>query len=250
MVAGDERGADTSARSAVFGTTHWSVVLAAGQTSGTQAAEALERLCRAYWYPLYAHVRARGRGPQEAEDLTQEFFARLLAGHWLARADMRRGRFRTFLLVACDHFLANEWDRNTCQKRGGGMIFLPFDTTTVEQAYASEPGGGLNAEEVYERNWALRFLEQVHARLQAEYLAASGAQRFAVLESFLPGEECPFTYAQAALRLGIPEGTLKSDVHRLKHRYGELVREEIAHTVSDPADVDDELRHLMSVLAR
>ena len=250
LVMTDTTQATEKAESRAFATTHWSVVRAVAEGEPVPARQALETLCRAYWYPVYAYVRRKGYKPEEAQDLTQEFFARLLAGHWLSRADAGRGRFRTFLLAAFDHFLANEWDRAACQKRGGGRLHLPFDTVAAEESYAGEAGQSLSAEAIYERNWALRFLEQVRGRLREEYTAAGHAQRFALLESFLPGEEGPFTYAQAARRLGVPEGTMKSDVHRLKRRYGELVREEIAHTVGSPDEIDDELRHLMAVLAR
>jgi DNA-directed RNA polymerase specialized sigma24 family protein len=235
---------------ATFATTHWSVVLAAREEDSSLAAEALEKLCRTYWPPIYAHVRRRGYPIEEAQDLTQEFFARLLAGHSINSADARRGRFRSFLLGACDHFLANEWDRARCEKRGGGQAHLPFDTVAAERLYVLEPGQGLNAEELYERNWALRLLEQVRDRLREEYARAGQAERFALLERFLPGEESPPSYAAAASQSGVVEGTLKSDVHRLKQRYGQLLREEIAQTVACPEEIDDELHHLVAVLAR
>jgi RNA polymerase sigma-70 factor (ECF subfamily) len=233
-----------------FATTHWSVVLAAGQTSDTQAAAALERLCGTYWYPLYAHVRRRGYAAPEAQDLTQECFARLLAKRWLSVADSRRGRFRSFLLAALNHFLANEWNRAHCEKRGGALPHVPFDTVAAERLYVVEPGHGLNAEELYERNWALRLLEQVRTRLREEYGKAGPVESFDLLERFLPGEECPLSYAEAARQLAIPEGTLKSDVHRLKPRYARLLREEIAQTVAGPEEVEHELRHLIAVLSR
>jgi RNA polymerase sigma-70 factor (ECF subfamily) len=210
----------------------------------------LEELCGTYWYPLYAHVRRRGYSTEEAQDLTQEFFARLLAKDWLDLADNRRGRFRSFLLASLNHFLANEWHRARCKKRGGGRPHLPFDTVAAEQLYLQEPGRGLNAEELYERNWALQLLEHVRSGLREEYARAGQAERFELLESFLPGEESTLSYAEAASRLGTPEGTLKSDVHRLKQRYGRLLRGEIAHTVANPEEIEDELRHLMAVLAR
>ena len=250
MAADYHRPEDAGAGAALFATTHWSTVLAAGHASSPVGEQALERLCRTYWYPLYAHVRRRGYRIEEAQDLTQEFFAHLLAKHWLSVADNRRGRFRSFLLAALNHFLADEWHRARSAKRGGGRPHLPFDTVAAERLYLLEPGRGLNAEELYERNWALRLLEDVRTQLREEYARAGRAERFDVLESFLPGEECARSYAEAASRLGMPEGSLKSDVHRLKQRYGQLLRQEIAHTVANPAEIEDELRHLMAVLAR
>ncbi len=231
-------------------TTHWSVVLTAGNGDDPRATESLERLCRDYWPPLYSHARHRGYSPDDAQDLTQEFFRRLLEKNWLREADRTRGRFRSFLFSAFNHFLANEWDRSHTLKRGGGLTPLPFDTVAAEQLCPMENSGALNAEELYERNWALRLLAQVRERLRTEYRSGGGEARFDLLEQFLPGGDAPMTYAQAAAQLGVPEGTFKSDVHRLKLRYGELLREEVANTVNGPDKVDDELRHLAAVLAR
>jgi RNA polymerase sigma-70 factor (ECF subfamily) len=230
-----------------FITTHWSGVLKAGRTGTPQASAALEELCQAYWQPLYAHVRRRGYPPEDAQDLTQEFFARLLGKQWLGMADARRGRFRSFLLAALNHFLANEWDRAHCAKRGGGQKCLCWDTAGAEELYLRD-NPGLSADALYERNWALGLLEQARSRLRAEYLRRPVP--FDVLERFLPGEEAPATYAQAAAQIRIPEGTLKSDVHRFKQRYARLLREEIARTVPDPEEVEDELRYLKAVLGR
>jgi len=244
-------GAQLSSKpAAVFATTHWSVVLAAGRGEDVRAADALEQLCRTYWYPLYAHVRRRGYSSEDAQDLTQEFFARLLAKKWLSMANARRGRFRSFLLAALNHFLANEWDRAHCVKRGGGQVSLPFDTVRAEQLYLQETHPGLNPDEIYERTWALQFLEHVRTRLCDQYAAQGDADRFSLLERFLPGEEPSLTYAQAASQLGIPEGTFKSDVHRFKQRYGRLLREQIAEIVGCPDEIDEELRHLIRVLGR
>jgi len=233
-----------------FTTTLWSVVVAASQGSASDAQPALEQLCRSYWYPLYAHVRRRGYSREDAEDLTQAFFARLLTHQSLSVADPSRGRFRCFLLAGLNHFLANEWNKARAEKRGGDRNHLSFDTAIGEQLYDQDGSRELNPEELYERAWALQFLEHVRARLRHTYAEAGKADRFEALERFLPGEEDPPSYAQAATQLGVPEGTLKAEVHRLKRRYGELLREEVAHTVADPGEIDDELRYLIQVLGR
>lgn len=233
-----------------FATTHWSVVVAAGRGEAEQAAQALEELCRAYWYPLYAHVRRRGYSPEDAQDLTQEFFARLLAKQWLGMADERRGRFRSFLLGAFDHFLANEWARSHRQKRGGSQPHSSFELLAAEEWYHVEAGREGNPETLYDRQWALRVLERVRARLRAEVAAVGKGERFELLERFLPGEERSLSYAEAAVRLGLREGTFKSEVHRFRRRYGELLREEVAHTVVSPEEIDDELRHLIAVMGQ
>jgi RNA polymerase sigma-70 factor (ECF subfamily) len=250
MASSGEETEKAGTQGGVFATTHWSVVLTAGQVESPQAAEALEQLCRTYWYPLYAYVRRQGHSPEDAQDLTQEFFARLLAKNWLSMADQRRGRFRSFLLTAFSHFLANEWDRAHCQKRGGSRAHLPFDMMGAEQLFHLEAGRDATPEAIYERHWALRLLDLVRRRLREDQATDRKAGQFELLERFLPGEESPLTYAQAAAQLGVPEGTLKSEVHRLKQQYGNLLRQEIAHTVSGPEEIDDELRHLITVVGR
>jgi RNA polymerase sigma factor (sigma-70 family) len=233
-----------------FPTTLWGVVQAAGHPSAAVAQPALEQLCRSYWYPLYAHVRRRGYAQEDAEDLTQAFFARLLTHESLRRADSGRGRFRCFLLAALNHFLAHEWNKARAQKRGGDRSHLAFDTAAGEQLYDQEGRRELNPEELYERSWALQFLDHVRARVRQMYAEEGKADRYQTLERFLPGEEDPPSYAEAAAQLGVPEGTVKSEVHRLKRRYGELLREEVAHTVASPGQIDDELHYLIRVLGR
>jgi RNA polymerase sigma factor (sigma-70 family) len=249
-VRAENLNSDPGEHGGAFATTLWSVVVAAGHGSAADAQAALEQLCRTYWYPLYAHVRRRGYSREDAEDLTQAFFARLLTHKSLSLADSRRGRFRCFLLAALNHFLANEWNKARAEKRGGHRIQLSFDTASGEQLYDREDNRELNAEELYDRTWALQFLDQVRARLRHTYAEEGNADRFDALERFLPGEETPPSYAQAAAQLGVPEGTLKAEVHRLKRRYGRLLREEVAHTMAGPGEIDDELRYLIQVLGR
>ena len=232
-----------------FATTHWSVVLAAGDTSSPQAGQALERLCSTYWYPLYAYVRRQGHSPEDAQDLTQEFFARFLQRKYFRLADRQRGRFRGFLLTSMKHFLINEWGRASAQKRGGGKAHIPLDTVVAENLYRRDPAQHSTPDKIYELNYALAVLQQVRRRLEQEYAAAGKAEYFAQLEQFLPGQKGELTYAEAAQVLGVAEGTIKSDVHRLKQRYRELLRAEIADTVSTYAEINEELRHLMSVLS-
>lgn len=233
-----------------FTTTHWSVVLSAGDHESPQAADALERLCRTYWYPLYAYVRRDGSSPEDAQDLTQAFFARFLQKDYLADVRREKGRFRSFLLASLRHFLADERDRSRAIKRGGGRTLLSLDAQDAEGRYLLEPQDELTAEKVFERRWALTVLDSVRVRLREEYARASKAERFAVLESFLPGEQANCTYAQAASRLGIAPGTVKWEVHQLKRRYRELLRAEIAHTVPSSDEIDEEVRHLIAVLSR
>ena len=245
--AGDQQGANAG-RTGLFSTTHWSAVLNAADGSAVGAPEALEKLCRTYWFPLYAYVRRSGHSPEDAQDLTQEFFAILLSKGYLARADCTRGKFRTFLLTSLKNFLTNEWHRAHAAKRGAHVEHLSFDGMEAERLYSHDAAHNLTPEKLYELSWAMALLELVRGRLREEYAAEGKAGRFDAAEQFLPGYQTELTYAEAARRLGVPEGTLKSDVTRLKRRYRDLLRAEIAHTVAEPADVTDELRHLMEVL--
>jgi DNA-directed RNA polymerase specialized sigma24 family protein len=233
---------------AVFATTHWSVVLAAGQSESPLAADALERLCRNYWYPLYAYVRRRGHSPEEAQDLTQEFFWRLLHGKWLSRVDRQKGRFRAFLLMAMNHFLANEWDRAHRIKRGGRLRFESLEDGTYERHFQQDTRLEWSPAELYERRWALTLLETVVLRLRQELADTGRLAQFEALKSFLTGEQRTITYADLAVQLATTEAALKMAVQRLRHRYGELLREEIALTVAGPEEVENEFRHLMAIL--
>jgi RNA polymerase sigma factor (sigma-70 family) len=240
---------NVASRQPAFVTTHWSVVLTAGRTDTTRARGALERLCQTYWYPLYAYVRRRGNSPEDAQDLTQEFFARLLEHNWIGRADKQRGRFRSFLLSAMNHFLADEWDKARAQKRGGGLAPLPLQFDTAETRYCHEPADPVTPEQNYERRWALTLLDEVLRRLRTEYEQDGRGELFAALHPCLVGDRTSQPYTELAAKLGISEGTVKSAVHRLRQRYRQLLRDEIAQTVAEPGEVDEELRHLFAVLS-
>lgn len=232
-----------------FTTTHWSVVMAAGQIGSAPASEALETLCRSYWYPLYAYVRRQGHPPEEAQDLTQEFFWRLLRGNWLARADRLKGRFRSFLLVMMKHFLANEWDRTQRIKRGGRIRFVPLEDGTCEQHFQEDSRQAHSPAQLYEQRWAITLLETVLMRLRQELAAAGRSAQFEALKRFLTGGQRPLAYAAVATQLATTEAAVKMAVLRLRNRYGELLRQEIANTVASPDEVEDELRHLLVVLS-
>jgi len=232
-----------------FPTTHWSVVLAARAQGSPQAAEALEKLCRTYWYPLYAYVRRRGYTSEDAQDLTQEVFARLLRKNYPAQADRARGKFRSFLLLTLNHFLADEHDRTAAQRRGGGQIDISLDEPSPEDRYCREPADERSPEIIFEQRWAQAVLDQAIARLQAEFVDDGKARIYEVLKAFQPGEQNTLSYTEAAKRLGVSDDAIRSMVHRLRRRHREVVREEIAQTVSTAAEIDDELRHLIAVIA-
>jgi len=234
---------------AQFATTHWSVVLTAAGGSSPAAREALEKLCRAYWYPLYAFVRRQGYSPPDAEDLVQEFLARVVAGHGLKGVEQGHGRFRSYLLGAFRHFLINEWDKARAEKRGGGVALLSLEELGPEERYGRQLADDANPETHYERAWAATVLEQVHNRLRAEFRDSGKEDRFEVLEGYLMSDGRGPAYAEAGARLGITEGAVKAEVHRLKQRYRALLRAEIAHTVASPADINEELRFLIAVLS-
>ena len=228
-----------------FHTTHWSVVVSAkGASSGAHAS--LAKLCETYWFPLYAFVRRQGRSPHDGQDLTQEFFARLLEKGWLDGVERERGRFRSWLLAAMKHFLANEWDRARTQKRGGRAPVFSFDELDAESRLAHEPATD-SVEKIYDRRWAMTLLDAVMARLRAEMAGAGKLAHFEALKFSLSGEK--HAYAEVAARLALSEGAVKVAVHRLRERYRELLRAEIAETVAGPEEIEDELRALLAALS-
>jgi RNA polymerase sigma factor (sigma-70 family) len=232
-----------------FTTTHWSVVLAAGHRETPECFAALETLCRAYWHPLYGYLRRRGRSPHDAQDLTQAFFARLLEKDYLQAIDPRKGKFRSFLLAALEHFLANDWRNGRAQKRGGGVTFVSLNDTEAEQRYLQMPGSNLSPEQFFEKQWASTLLGRVLSRLREEFLAARKAQLFEELKVFLTGDKSASSYAELAVKLSMTEAALKMAVSRMRHRYGELLREEIAQTVSRPEEIRGELQALYAALS-
>lgn len=242
-------GVEREGNAAWFSTTHWSVVLAAGQARDAVGQGALETLCRTYWYPLYAWVRRSGRDAEEARDLTQAFFAQLLERRSLSLADPNRGRFRTFLLTAMKHFLANEWKKGNRLKRGGGLTLLSLDADLGEERFAAEPSDPVTPETIYDRRWAATLLERVLGLLEEECRAGGRAGLFEQLRTQFWGEERNASLAEIAAGLGMSEGALKTAAHRLRARYRQLLRAEIAHTVAGPTEVDEELRHLISVMS-
>jgi DNA-directed RNA polymerase specialized sigma24 family protein len=232
-----------------FRTTHWSVVLSAGQPPSPQAEQALATLCRNYWYPMYAFVRRQGYSAHDAQDLVQEFFSRLLQSHFFAAADRKRGRFRSFLLSSLKHFLMHEWEKSRALKRGGGAPLFSLDASAGERRYGMEPADPVTAETLYERRWALTLLETVLQRLREEFAAAGKVAWFEVLKPALTGERGLAPYAEIARDAHMTESAVKVAVHRLRQRYAGLLREEVAHTVDNPGDVEEELRHLISTFS-
>jgi RNA polymerase sigma factor (sigma-70 family) len=232
-----------------FVTTRWSVVLAASRGESKRADEALETLCRAYWYPLYAFARRHGHTPEDAQDLTQAFFARLLEKKYLGLADPKRGKFRCFLLSSLKHFLVNEWEKAGVQKRGGDVEFVPLDSEAAETRYQFEPAHALAPDKIFERRWALILLERVLAELRDEYATAGREAFFDQLKPALTGEKTSLSYAALATQLNMSEGSVKVAVHRLRRRYRALFRSEVADTVANPNEVEQELRHIVAVLS-
>ncbi len=231
-----------------FATTHWSLVVAAGGNDSQQAHQALAELSAGYWHPLYAYVRRLGYDVNQAQDLTQEFFSRLLEKDYLRAADRERGKFRTFLLASFRHFLANEYDRATAQKRGGGRSVLSLDFQAIEERNRMEPAHSLTAERLYERRWALALLEQALARLRGEFTRGGRGEIFDALKIYLTGEKAAVSHQQLGERFGMTAGAVTVAIHRLRQRYREVLREEIGRTVNDPSEIDGEIRDLFTAL--
>lgn len=231
-----------------FASTHWSVVLLAGREHSPQSAAALETLCAAYWYPLYAFTRRQGHGPHEAADLTQEFFTHLLSTRALATVSRDKGRFRSFLLASLKHLLANQWHRARAQKRGGGVPLFSLDEVQAEDRYQLEPADDLTPDRIFDRRWAETVLGRALERLREECDGPEKARRFEAVKTFLLGEQGTDSLAAAAARLDLSLSAIKALVHRLRRRFRELIRHEIAQTVSRPEEVDQEIRDLFAAL--
>ena len=245
----EQRTKAVPAGSDVFVTTRWTVVLAAGRGSAPQASVALEELCRTYWYPLYVYVRRQTTSREDAEDLTQSFFARFLEKNYLEHLSSDKGRFRAFLLASLKHFLANEWDRANRQKRGGGVAHLSLDWQSADTRYQIDPPDNLSPDKLFDRAWAMTLLDRVISRLREENVEDGKTKLFDVLKPFLTADKSTIPYAEAAASLEMAEPAVRVAVHRLRKRYRELLREEIAHTLSDPSQADQEIAALFSAFA-
>ena len=244
-----ERGPDPKPEASCFVTTRWTVVLAAGQPGLPQAAQALEELCATYWYPLYAYVRRQGQSKEDAEDLVQGFFTRFLDKNYLAGLSHEKGKFRAFLLACLKHFMANEWDRAARQKRGGQLQTLSLDWQHADSRYHVDPADHLSPDKLFDRTWAVVLLGRVLARLREEYVVSAKLAVFEQLKPFITMGKSAIPYLQAADALGITEAAARVTVHRLRRRYRELLRDEVAQTLSHPNQVEEEMRALLAAFA-
>jgi RNA polymerase sigma-70 factor (ECF subfamily) len=233
----------------IFATTHWSVVLAAGEGASEASHHALEKLCDAYWYPIYVYVRRRGYGPEDAQDLTQEFFAQLIAKEHLRLADSNKGKFRSFLLATLNFFLAREWSRAHRQKRGGHYKFISLDEQMAEERYQFEPQDGDSPEKNYQRQWALTVLKQTMKALEGECAETGKGALFEEVKQLLSGERDGVSYAAISERLSMTEGAVRVAVYRLRQRFGELLRAEVSQTLGSNGEVEDEMRYLVRALS-
>jgi RNA polymerase sigma-70 factor (ECF subfamily) len=248
-VTSEHSSEQTSAPGDVFATTHWTVVLAAGRRHTVQSDQALEELCRAYWFPLYAYARRKGHSREDAEDLIQAFFERFLARNYLDGLRAERGRFRAFLLASLKHFAINEWKKSQRQKRGGGEIVLSLNWSTADTQFQVASTAEPSPDKAFDREWAVALLGKVIQRLQSECEADGRGKQFSELKIFLTAGKGALPHATAAKALGIDEGAVRVTVHRLRKRYRELLRDEIAHTLSDPKQVDEEMRALFGAFS-
>jgi len=239
----------TTAPGDIFATTQWTVVLAAGKRSTPQSDQALEELCRAYWFPLYAYVRRRGHTREDAEDLTQAFFAAFLRKNYLEKLSPERGRFRAFLLASLKHFLANEWDKAQRQKRGGNVTHLSLDWQTADTKFQVAATNEPSPDKAFDCEWAMALLAKVIERLEKECEADGHAKQFEQLKIFLTTGKDGLSHAEVAHRLGMDETAVRVAVYRLRKRYRQLLRDEIVRTLSDPAQVDEEIRALFGAFA-
>ena len=242
-------GTEPGSADAWFKTTHWSSVLHAADLKDPAADASLARLCQTYWYPLYYYIRRLGHSLEDAQDLTQEFLARLVHKDYLNGVKQEKAKFRSFLLVALKRFLANEWDRAHRLKRGGGQELVSFDAQDTENRFLAEPMEEMPPEKAFERRWALALLSQVLSRLETEFCAADKGALFQELKGLLSGEQTDSSYAEIGQRLGMSESNIKVTVHRLRRRYRELLREEVAATVNGPEETNEEIRHLFAALS-
>jgi len=231
-----------------FSTTHWTVVMLAAEQESAEASKALERLCKNYWFPLYAYVRRRGYNPEDAQDLTQEFFCRVLEKRYLRLADPERGKFRTFLITSLSNFLANDWQKGQAAKRGSGQTVFSLDAEAPETRFMAEPSEGLSPDKVYDKRWAVALLERVLQRLRKEYLTAGKEGLFDSLKGRALGEYGSDDYTAIGQQLKMSEGALRIAALRLRERYRELLFSEVSHTVASSKEVDEEIRHLIAAL--
>jgi RNA polymerase sigma factor (sigma-70 family) len=232
-----------------FVTTHWSVVLEAKGGDTTRANEALEKLCHTYWPPVYAFIRRDGFNSADAQDLTQDFFFRLMSKDYLRHLQDQRGKFRSFLLTFVKHFLSDERDKAAAQKRGGGQILFSLNDTAGEDLFQVETATKLTPDQLFERNWAQIILQQAVHRLADEYAKSGKADLYEKLKDIQPGEHGPLSYAEIGAGLGMSETAVKSAMHRLRKRHREILREEIAQTVTRPEEIDDEIKHLIAIVS-
>jgi RNA polymerase sigma-70 factor (ECF subfamily) len=249
MTSADSSSGSEPASAGRFATTRWSIIAAAQDPASPQAQEALAILCRTYWYPLYAYIRRHSHSPDAAQDLTQGFFATLLEQHTLGVVDRTRGKFRSFLLTACKHYLAHERGKAQAQKRGGGRKFLSLDFHDAEDRYQTEPAHTLTPDKLFARRWALAMLDQVLSRLRQEFSEKGKGPLFERLRVCLLGEKNALPHGEVARELNMTEGAVKAAAHRLRQRFRELVREEIAQTVDSPQEIEEEIRELFAALA-